>query len=346
MGIDVDDVPTTVFSGEAEDRLIGNKNNDHLYGGAGNDTLDGGEGNDYLEGGEGADDYRFNYGDGRDVIVESGSGNNRIFLQHSADDPEPVAIGELSLVADSDILMYVELDEDGKPKNNTTYTVLHTPTDDDPDHESLLITIDCGAGGSITIEDWQGNDNRFGLELGDVPTPNEPETTRTHINTTTDGLRIDDDGESVIDIWNGYPPEDADQQRDINASERLVGGHYIDHIYGRRGDDDIDTGNSTRPAGYQDREEFSDIAAGGLGNDRLVGGEGRQTLWGGNGGFLFVPEDERLSQIVSVNGEYIYQTVTTSGFSDNDYLALLPRVLRSAALVHPARHGGAGEIVR
>ena len=59
--------------GTGADTLLGGADNDQLYGEAGNDTLTGGEGADTLVGGLGNDSYRFNLGDGLDVIDDRGS---------------------------------------------------------------------------------------------------------------------------------------------------------------------------------------------------------------------------------------------------------------------------------
>ncbi|MDR2678699.1 MAG: hypothetical protein LBB51_04590, partial [Zoogloeaceae bacterium] len=50
--------------------LEGGEGNDTLYGEAGDDILHGGLGNDRLEGGKGNDEYRFERGEGQDVIYD------------------------------------------------------------------------------------------------------------------------------------------------------------------------------------------------------------------------------------------------------------------------------------
>lgn len=79
----------TLFGGEGDDALIGGADSDYLNGdggndrlfgdggndvlnaGSGQDTLSGREGNDLLLGGAGDDTYRFEPGDGRDVVKDS-----------------------------------------------------------------------------------------------------------------------------------------------------------------------------------------------------------------------------------------------------------------------------------
>ncbi len=57
---------------QGNDVLDGGAGNDTLDGGAGNDTLQGGTGNDVLSGGAGNDAYIYNFGDGADIVADSG----------------------------------------------------------------------------------------------------------------------------------------------------------------------------------------------------------------------------------------------------------------------------------
>jgi Ca2+-binding RTX toxin-like protein len=58
--------------GEGDDVLSGGAGNDTLQGGAGADVLTGNQGNDQLDGGDGNDTYRYSFGDGADLISDSG----------------------------------------------------------------------------------------------------------------------------------------------------------------------------------------------------------------------------------------------------------------------------------
>ena len=66
-----------LLGGNGQDILNGDEGNDLLLGGRGVDTITGGAGNDFLLGGRGRDTFVFNTGDGRDVIGDFGTGNNR-----------------------------------------------------------------------------------------------------------------------------------------------------------------------------------------------------------------------------------------------------------------------------
>jgi Ca2+-binding RTX toxin-like protein len=82
----------TLFGGAGNDTLSGGAGNDFIAGGAGNDTLDGGSGNDFLDGdqgtdigllGAGNDVFRWDPGDGSD-IVEGGSGFDEMLFNGAA----------------------------------------------------------------------------------------------------------------------------------------------------------------------------------------------------------------------------------------------------------------------
>ncbi|MDE5965209.1 MAG: hypothetical protein K2G89_00025, partial [Lachnospiraceae bacterium] len=62
-----------------EDFLYGGSGNDILWGNSGDDTLCGDTGNDHLYGGAGDDTYIFRFGDGTDLITESGGNDTLLF---------------------------------------------------------------------------------------------------------------------------------------------------------------------------------------------------------------------------------------------------------------------------
>ena len=63
----------TFFGSYNDDTLLGGAGNDTLTGRSGKDTLIGGAGNDLLTGNDGEDTYRFNLGDGQDIIRDLAS---------------------------------------------------------------------------------------------------------------------------------------------------------------------------------------------------------------------------------------------------------------------------------
>jgi len=120
----------TIFDNDEDnDQLEGKDQNDHIYGAGGNDTLDGGKGNDYLallprvlrspvlvhparQGGVGNNTYRFDYGDGRDVIVGNGAADdiNKLFIAHT-DGGTASQVTRLALLVGSSV--YQEVDGAG-----------------------------------------------------------------------------------------------------------------------------------------------------------------------------------------------------------------------------------------
>jgi Ca2+-binding RTX toxin-like protein len=76
----------TISGTNLADVIGGLGGNDYIEGGAGNDILAGGTGNDSVYGGTGDDIYRFNLGDGQDLISEfNQNGNDRLELGEGID---------------------------------------------------------------------------------------------------------------------------------------------------------------------------------------------------------------------------------------------------------------------
>ena len=69
-----------IRTGSSDDTIFAGAGNDRIETGAGNDVLVGGTGNDVLHGGAGQDTYRFNPGDGTDIVSDApGEGNRLVF---------------------------------------------------------------------------------------------------------------------------------------------------------------------------------------------------------------------------------------------------------------------------
>jgi len=97
-----------LLGGGGNDTLDGGAGNDTLQGGTGDDLLMGGVGNDLLIGGAGSDTYRFNLGDGQDVI------NDDNFTFGNVDTIElgtGIAPGDVTVSADGhDLLLAIGSD--------------------------------------------------------------------------------------------------------------------------------------------------------------------------------------------------------------------------------------------
>ncbi len=160
------------FGNNAIETVTGNKNIDHLYGAGGNDILDGGKGNDYLEGGVGNDIYQFDYNDGNDRIVDNGATDesNELLITHK-EGGVASRVTRLALTTTGGDV-YKEVDANGDVINSsTTYTTVSGAVAGQVD---LFISIDGGNGGTITIEDWGGSTNQFGIDIADFTRPIEP----------------------------------------------------------------------------------------------------------------------------------------------------------------------------
>ena len=127
----------TLEGGNGDDVLSGSYDNDTLYGGDGNDTLDGGYGADTLYGGDGndvltaggdsaysinvlvgglgddqltghryQDYYRFNIGDGHDVITDNGYLGTHYIYQDRIEFGEGITPEDVTYVRDGDDLVF------------------------------------------------------------------------------------------------------------------------------------------------------------------------------------------------------------------------------------------------
>ena len=76
-----------LLGGLGHDRLMGQQGGDALRGGAGQDRLQGGAGNDLLTGDGGADHFVFRAHDGSDTITDFVSGQDKVVIELSPDDP-------------------------------------------------------------------------------------------------------------------------------------------------------------------------------------------------------------------------------------------------------------------
>ncbi len=70
---------TAINGTNAAETLNGTAGRDNVFGSGGNDSLGGGAGHDLLRGGSGNDTYRFNLGDGFDLVVEE-SGTDKVLF--------------------------------------------------------------------------------------------------------------------------------------------------------------------------------------------------------------------------------------------------------------------------
>lgn len=91
----------TLQGGTENDSLAGGAGDDSLSGDDGDDALIGGLGNDTAAGGSGADVFRFETGDGDDVITDFETGVDRIELWHVSSDSVTVTADGADVVVDT-----------------------------------------------------------------------------------------------------------------------------------------------------------------------------------------------------------------------------------------------------
>lgn len=219
-----------LFGGAGDDTLSGGDGADHLEGNADNDELKGGTGNDVLKGGEGADTYKFNAGDGWDVITDSDS-------QGAIDVGGIVLTGGKEKVAGSGIWYSAD--------NKFQYALF---TESDGSKTLNIINLAAPAD-RIFVKNF--TDANLGITLQDGSPPVDT-TTRTIVG-DKDATTHDDYGNP-----NGAPtPGSGEALRGRGGNDKIIGLGGADNIRGEGGDDILQGG------------EGGDILVGGSGNDRL-----------------------------------------------------------------------------
>jgi len=225
----------TIFAEQGGDYLSGDSGDDAINGATGNDTLIGGTGDDILKGDSGDDVYQFAYGDGNDVIEEN-SGNDKI-------------------VFDAGITLAM-LD----------FTRLN--------NNDIVIEVDGGAGGSITIK-YQ----TYGvgaiietLEFSDSSTFD-----LTSVEYTLNGTAA---GETLYGVNIGGAERDTiygGDGNDIIYGYRSSADTTENFLYGGAGDDTV---YGSHGADVIEGNDGNDLLRGNNGDDLITGGAGDDTLEG------------------------------------------------------------------
>ena len=112
----------TLYGNAGDDTLDGGAGNDTLYGGNGNDLLQGGLGNDTLIGESGDDTYVFAWGDGQDMIIDSGVQNgDRNILQFT-----DYTLNDVSRLLRSSSDLFIQFANGDSVKLNGYFTALNS----------------------------------------------------------------------------------------------------------------------------------------------------------------------------------------------------------------------------
>ncbi|KZK85078.1 Bifunctional hemolysin/adenylate cyclase precursor [Pseudovibrio sp. Ad13] len=248
--------------GEGNDTLLGGKGNDVLKAGNGNDTLEGGAGDDELYYGEGNVTFRYDLGDGNDVI----------HVNHDVDSSynDKVLLGA------------------GISPDEITVTRQGEGTDkygDLRDDLDLLLTFKDG--GTLLIKEafyYGPNGFAFGeLQFADGTVWNWESFNKMRVENAGDegeelaGTLGDDiiDGRGGDDKVDGYSGDD--HLIGGEGNDTLQGHDGNDHLEGGTGDDKLSSsaGNNILDGG-DGNDTFFSIT---YGEDQIIGGSGDDTIY-------------------------------------------------------------------
>lgn len=278
------------FGGDSADYVQGGKVSDRLYGGGSTDYLEGKGDNDYLEGGSGLDIYQYNgyagitgSNDGSDTIRDTdGKGVLRYVFY---DNPAP----QTSVIADASVKIS---DTEWRSADGR---FIYTKSGAD-----LVIIINDGAGGSMTLKDWRDGD--FGIRLWEArPTP---PTTRDIVgdlepmdmDPTQSGVQLGFDDLGNVIVGSNAAPDRADTLRDSSGA---------DHIMAHGGDDFIPAfnGGSDWIEAGSGRDWVVAWAASAADLTRIEGGPGDDILTGGASvDYLYANAQIDLAQAITAGG--------------------------------------------
>ncbi|WDE02581.1 calcium-binding protein [Thalassomonas actiniarum] len=274
-----------LYGAGGDDILHGGSGNDTLSGGNDNDTLIGGTGNDKLNGMSGDDIYRFELGDGHDIILDSQGLN---YLELGAG----ISASDVQL-SYSRFDLKVDIGNDSITIENWFYN-----------DEYRLGGIRFDDGNTWTSADISLPVQLQGTDLADTLMGDNTDNVLTGLagedfifgrggNDTLFGGEGDDELAGGIgnDILNGGSGDDElyvdDGNNTLNGDEgadELYGGEGDDTLNGGAGDDElyVYSGANTLNGG-----EGNDELYGGFGADTLTGGEGYDELYGGSGDDIY-----------------------------------------------------------
>ena len=317
-------IPSTINSGNGDDKITASSGNDIITGGAGNDSLNGGAGNDRIEGGDGNDTLTGSAGN--DSLL-GGNGNDKL-IGLAGNDSLDGGLGadDMSGGTETDVVTYASRTA------AVTVDITETPAelaDDGEAGEKDYVRVDVenliGGGGndkftgsSWTIVGTFSRNNRFVGNGG---------------NDTLLGL----DGNDSLDGGAGNDSLVGDLGNDL-----INGGLGTDQIIGGAGTDTADyTGRTDAliitldgvandgKAGENDKI-FADIenAIGGSGNDSITGNAAANLLKGGGGNDIIkagagndtIYGDAGIDQLFGEAGDdtFYVRKPTNSTVADND----------------------------
>ena len=311
----------TLDGGHGNDDLLGGDDDDTLTGGTGNDEIDGGDGDDVLEGGTGDDDlegglgedtFKFNRGEGDDVIYDFTPGEDKIDLSSisSIDELDDLDIvergnsveidlprgGELILedvfrsdLDDDDFIFHGDAPDPDRDPDPDPDPDPELPVTGDPDPDRLHgASRDDnlnGGGGNDVLYGARGNDTLAGG--GDVDSyeggPGD-DTIVVDYDDFTDGKADPNTGDRMgMNLFDGGPGSDTLSFADFMDEDGDGDGVTVSAT----GAVTYNSGNAL-PRLYRSIENFigspSDDTINGDGDDNVIeGGDGQDILTGGGG---------------------------------------------------------------
>ncbi|HLL31772.1 MAG TPA: hypothetical protein VK403_12320, partial [Allosphingosinicella sp.] len=305
--------------GDGDDRLEGGAESDSLYGGYGNDIIDGGDGDDYISNSNGGGDDVVSGGAGDDyigidhyqsgdrIVVDAGSGNDRVWLFDSYANEQILDMG----TGDDRVTLTVH-------KGSTRMT-LGEGRDVIELHEYFGSTV--GQGGNAVVTDFVPGDLGDRLEFLEMMPRYftnwnhalSPFATG-HARLIQSGAHtllqfdLDGGGDSYVTVLtfenvsaaaftaynlDGFPADGTipagQNLTGTGSADKLGGAAGADHIQGLDGDDVLHGGGGNDVLVGGDGHDVlngqigDDELHGGAGNDQLDGGYGADQILGGAG---------------------------------------------------------------
>jgi Ca2+-binding RTX toxin-like protein len=249
----------TVLGGEAADRLWGETGGDRLFGRGGDDLLNGGSGDDTIDGGEGNDTIVGDFG--RDTI-DGGGGDDNIDSGGAGDEVRGGIGNDLIHGGGAGDTLDGGPGDDEIHSDSGPESILGSDGNDQVHINvgDLIKLVDCGPGADTIYIDPAGT------EGGDSHRKSIRQREIRNCENIVEAAHERDPTEGVTRQANS---RQGGTLRGTERNDTLLGGPGGDLLLGRGGDD-ILWGNRL-PSGRS------------YGTDRIVAGDGNDTVYGGRG---------------------------------------------------------------
>jgi len=331
-----------VLGGDGHDTVFGDDGNDTVYGGAGSDLVVGGRGNDEVVGGAGDDVFRYQRGDGTDIVMDDYVDNWDLVWQNG------VYVNGYVLQSNGTVT------KDGVVYFDGSKWVSHNDWNDEQQilrrHKGAVNGVIAGNAGTDTLE------FSVGVDIQDVmlrQSGNDLEMTIGRDNQigrldqTSDRITIKDwyaIGGSIENVVFAATGRHSLVGMNLNgggdANDTILGTAGKDWLTGGGGDDTIDGGAE---ADILAGNDGADTLTGGAGDDILYGGSGDDTLNGGAGAdLLFGGDGIDMASYIGGTGvtAYIGNTQVNTGNAKGDVYDSIEGIEGSASADRLGGDGG------